>query len=268
MQFSNGSRAITTRFKPFDQLVFNDKKKVIEYIDNWVESIPTYYNKYKMIPKLSILLYGDPGTGKSTFYRALAKHLGISTVKVLTQEYFYGVMRNPSEDRYGGYYGYRNEPIIYAIDDIDCVCESRNSKNNTRDNASTLSNLLAFLDNPPTFDIKANDGIMYPVSIVVATTNYFDKLDYAVRRYGRFDLSLEMKNFDKKSAQKMCDIYDLKLEDLVKGSNKKNFQITPAKLQALCLENIDNSLKKKKNKMESPFEHVDGRILIHRKESY
>jgi hypothetical protein len=41
----------------------------------------------------------------------------------------------------------------------------------------------------------------------------------------------------------MCDIYNLKLEDLVKDSNKKDFTISPSYLQALCLENIDKSMK-------------------------
>lgn len=259
--FSNGCRPITTMFKPFDQLIFKDKNNIINYIDNWYKSIPVYYNKYKMIPKLSILLYGPPGTGKSSFYKALANYLNISNITVMTQEYFNnpGVRR---DDRYTNYdIGYGK--TIYAIDDIDCICDSRDSKNNTRNNSSTLSNLLSFLDNPPTFDIKAEDGMMYPVSIVIATTNYYDKLDPAVKRYGRFDKSIEMNNFDKEQAQEMCNIYELKLEDIVNGTNKKDFRISPAKLQAICLCNIDNSLKN--NVSDSNIlKNKNGRILIHR----
>lgn len=259
IQFSNNSRTINTMFKPFEQLIIKDKKSILRYIDNWYKSIPTYYNKYKMIPKLSIMLEGPPGTGKSSFYKALANYLDISDVMVMCQDYFDNP--NKQDSRYISYsmrgsYG----ATIYAIDDIDCVCESRDSKKNDKDNSSTLSNLLAFLDNPPTFDIKAEDGIMYPVSIVVATTNHYDKLDPAVRRYGRFDKTITMGNFDRKYAQEMCDIYGLKLEDLVTGSDKKNFEIAPSKLQAICLRNIDNSLK---NNQE--LEKVDGLVKLHRR---
>ena len=52
-----------------------------------------------------------------------------------------------------------------------------------------------------------------------------------------------MKVFDKASAQEMCDIYDLKLEDIVPDCNKKGFTISPSELQALCLENIDKNMK-------------------------
>ena len=42
----------------------------------------------------------------------------------------------------------------------------------------------------------------------------------------------------------MCSLYELKLSDVVTESDTENFTISPSKLQALCLENIDKSLKK------------------------
>lgn len=243
MIVSNGIY-INTIFKSFDNVIMKDKEKVINYIDNWVECIPTYYNKYNMIPKLSILLYGEPGTGKSTFYKALAKYLHIDRVTIIDK------MTLTSQNR-------RNSAsTVYAIDDIDCICESRSSKSSNSDNSSTLSKLLEFLDNPPTFRYLAKDGIEYPVQIVVATTNYYDKLDPAVKRYGRFDLQIKMGNFDEELAQKMCDLYGLKLSNLI-GYIGKNFKISPSKLQAMCLTSVDSKIK-------NNLEHKDGRILIHR----
>ena len=110
-------------------------------------------------------------------------------------------------------------------------------------------------------DLKiAKDGVNYPISIVIATTNYYDKLDPAVKRYGRFDLTIKMDNFNKDEAQEMCDIYGLELNKVVKNSNSNKFSISPAKLQALCLKNIDNKLKGNLNNKE----YIDGRIVIHR----
>lgn len=227
-------------FKPFDQIIFKGKEDILHYIDNWVENIPTYYEKYNMISKLSIILYGEPGTGKSTFCKALAKYLGLNRIMSISPDYFNRGDNDRCNDRRQLSYDYVS--IIYSLDDIDCVCKSREI-DDSKNNAEVLANLLEFLDNPPTMYFKARDGVRYPVSIVVATTNYYDKLDSAVTRYGRFDLKIEMPNFTKTEAQEMCDIYDLKLEDIVSDSNKKDFTISPAKLQALCLENIDKSLK-------------------------
>lgn len=258
ISFTNGKPDIDAMFKPFDQLIFDGKEDIIKYIDNWVECIPKYYNDYNTISKLSIMIHGNPGTGKSTFYKALAKYLGIENVTVVTPDYFSKSFE--TNGRYSNYnMRYKNQ-TVYAIDDIDCVCKSREDTKNDRGNSTILSNLLSFLDNPPTFNFKAKDGIQYPVSIVVATTNYYDKLDSAVKRYGRFDLTLEMKDFNKSLAQKMCDIYNIKLSQLVKDTDKKDFTISPSKLQALCLRNLDYSLKHSLNEAE----YIDGRIVVHR----
>jgi AAA+ superfamily predicted ATPase len=236
--YTDGRPEVKAIFKPFDQVILKDKNKLLKYIDNFVNNIPIYYNKYHMISKLSIMLYGNPGTGKSTVARAIAKHLGITTITSIGPDYF----DNPEDSR-GRRRLYTREGTIFALDDIDCICKSRNDSTD-RENNEILMSLLSFLDNPPTFYFKAKDGLSYPISIVIATTNYYNKLDDAVKRYGRFDLKIEMNEFNKEQAEEMCKLYDLKLSDLVPSSNDENFTISPSYLQALCLENIDKSLKK------------------------
>lgn len=246
IRYTDGKASQTAIFKPFDQVIFKNKSAVLKYIDNWRNNIPLYYEEYKMVSKLSILLYGEPGTGKSTFAKAVANYLGIDTVTSVTPDYF--LPSNPDVNfNRNGYYGGGYSRLsglksVYTIDDIDCVCRSREDSDD-RDNAAIMSNLLQFLDNPPTFFYKANNGIRYPVSIVIATTNYYNKLDNAIKRYGRFDLKIEMKEFEKEQAQEMCDIYKLRLEDLIPDSDAEGWTISPSYLQALCLENIDKSLK-------------------------
>ena len=218
-------------FKPFDKMIFANKEKIIKYIDNWFENIPTYYDTYNIIPKLSILLYGKPGTGKSTFYQALSKHLDIPTVVSLLPTYFSG-KQNARED------------AVYALDDIDTFVNSRedDAKNNDT-NSDRMNDILAFLDHPPVCMITAKNGNTYPVSIVVATTNYYDKLDPAIKRYGRFDLKIEMNDFDYTLAEKFCKLYNIHLDSICDVSNKETFHITPAELQAKCIENVDKQMK-------------------------
>lgn len=245
------------KFKSFDRCVIRGKKEIIEYIDRWVNNIPKYH-QYGMIPKLSFLLYGRPGTGKSTFYQALADYLDISLVNCLPPEYFvtmggaddddddYGPPRGMRLRRgRGGNPGSPDENSIFAIDDIDCVCTSR-EEDKSKQNSSTTANLLSFLDNPDSFYFKAKDGKYYLVSIVVATTNYYDQLDEAVKRFGRFDKTIEMQYFNKQEAEEMCSYYDLTLDKVLPDVdyNAEGFEILPAELQAKCLDKIDSSLKK------------------------
>ena len=215
-----------------------DKDKVIKYIDNWVANIPYFYKKYNMISKLSVILYGEPGTGKSTFCQAVARYLGIHNIVPIQPNTFEtkSTIRSPFSELV---------PVIYSIDDIDCVCKSRDDKKSTKEDSMATANVLAFLDNPPPFFFKAKDGMMYPVSICIATTNYYDKLDPAVKRYGRFDLHIAMNEFDKELAEEMCKVYDLELKDVLSEEelNAKNFHYSPAKLQAMCLANIDKRMK-------------------------
>ena len=218
-------------FKPFDKMIFKDKEKIIQYIDNWIKNIPIYYT-YGIQPKLSILLHGKPGTGKSSFYKALAKYIGLDRVISLSPNYFFSDdVVSPS--RFNG---------IITIDDIDCIAMSREEKQD-KENMTVTHKLLTYLDNPDTFDYKASDGIYYPVSIIIATTNYYDKLDSAVKRFGRFDLTIEMGYFDESDAREMCALYDLKLDDIIKGEITEDFTISPAELQALCIANIDKRIK-------------------------
>lgn len=227
------------RFKSFDKMVFSGKDKLLKYIDNWKNNIPELYN-YGITPKLSILLYGEPGTGKSTFAKAVANRLGIHSIKSISPDYF----MNETNGRSFGMY----TPVVYTIDDIDCMCVSRETKKKEYDenNSMILYQLLEFLDNPPTCYYKANDGLFYPVSIVIATTNYKDRLDKALIRSGRFDLHVEMTYINYEQAQELCKLYKLRLSDVMDTdsiTDKKKFTIQPSLLEALCISNIDKTVK-------------------------
>lgn len=247
-----GSKENTSlTFKTFDRMVLTDKHDVIEYLENFKKSIPIF-KKYDIIPKISFMLYGVPGTGKSTFAQAIASYLGIGTIIRVDHNYFYNKTyrsKRRSYDDDDDDYG--NASGVFLLDDIDTVCPSRNfdKPKDTKDeekmtNTSLLGDVLAFLDNPPTTEIDV-DGVNYDVAVVIATTNLYDKLDPAIKRYGRFDKHMELKNFDRTHSEEMCALFNLKLEDVIdKKSITKDFTISPAELQAKCFDNITKTLKK------------------------
>lgn len=222
-----------TTFKSFDNMIFANKEKILAYIDNWVNNLDVY-EKYNIVPKLSILIYGPPGTGKTTFAKALAQYLNMNMITLVTQEYF--TMKNPPEF-------YKNNGIV-LLDDIDTVSNNRED-DKSMENKNTVARLLKFLDNPPAcyYTNKDSGDTQRSVQIIIATTNYYDKLDKAVKRFGRFDLQFEMPDFGKEEAIDFCNLYDLQLEDICPKATNKNFRISPAELQALCISNIDKRIK-------------------------
>lgn len=234
IDYTDGTQSKEVTFKPFDKMVFSSKEEVLSYIDNWVSHIPDYH-ELNVPCKLSILLHGVPGTGKSTFAQALAKYLNIDNVRCISPAYF-------SEERRS--YHSKYQPCVFLLDDLDSFVFNRESDKADMTSNNILAKILAFLDNPPTYNYKLKDGRVFPISVVIATTNYFDKLDPAIKRYGRFDFQLEMQDLTEKEADELCHTYSLSLYDIIDPKKiKKDALYSPAYIQALCLANLDKMFK-------------------------
>ena len=212
----------------FDTMFFdgNIHEEIRDHIDNW-EKCADVFAKRGLIHKTGILVYGKPGTGKSTLAKALASELNYNLISIDTSTFddinLIELTNAINND---------NMKSVIFIDEIDTIFKSRD-EDSTDDQKARVNKLLSFLD-----------GVNSPNhAIFVATTNYFDKLDTAVKRKGRFDKVIELTDINKDTAFKMCKSFGLSDEtsaNVIKGYKTKS--INPADLQDKIISVIRKEL--------------------------
>jgi chaperone BCS1 len=134
------------------------------------------------------MLYGPPGSGKSSTVFALASHLKLDIAILNLNE-----SRLTDNDLRVALATVPAKTVV-LIEDIDCVFTKR-KEGKEKDNKITFSGLLNAIDG-----VAASEG-----RILFMTTNHLDTLDEALIRPGRCDLKLFIDNADYTQAIRLFD---------------------------------------------------------------
>lgn len=192
------------------------KKEIKDAIDKSINSLvekADVYKKAGINRTLGIMLYGPPGTGKTSYICGLAKSLNRSVYYVDFTKNVEGKAKHLSMIKPNSF---------LVLEDIDSVPAFR-----VRDDKSTQQKDLGKL-------LKVLDGAQLPDNtIVFATTNYIDKIDPAVKRFGRFDLHFEFEYADKELAIEMVNYIDSNKLHLLE---ELTFPVSQAEIQARILK--------------------------------
>jgi len=149
------------------------KDSLIEDVERFVRS-ESWYQAHGIPYRRGYLLYGSPGTGKTSFIIALAGHLKrLICVLPLTDSHMTDSLLLES-------FNTTMNKAIIVVEDIDCALVpnmKRRKKGELFENRVTLSGLLNCIDG-----IGSREG-----SILFFTTNHPEQLSPALLRPGRID---------------------------------------------------------------------------------
>ena len=134
-------------------------------------------------PRNGIMLGGDPGNGKTVLAEALAGELKLPFL-TLTHSDVASQWVGERTVRIKAAFdqAIRNQPCMLFIDEIDSFLPSRgDSAGQNKEDSDVVNSLLTLL-----VDVRRHRVV------IVAATNYMDRLDGAAIREGRFDFKIEV----------------------------------------------------------------------------
>ncbi|MFZ5798638.1 MAG: ATP-dependent zinc metalloprotease FtsH, partial [Thermodesulfobacteriota bacterium] len=179
------------------------KEEVSEIVD-FLKNPDKFTDAGARIPT-GVLLYGEPGTGKTLLAKAIAGEAGVPFYSISGSnfvEMYVGIGASRVRDLF--LVGKKNAPCIIFIDEIDAVGRHRSATggggNDERE--QTLNQLLVEMDG-----FEANDHV-----IVIAATNRQDILDPALLRPGRFDRQVLVPLPDVAGREKILRVHGRKIK--------------------------------------------------------
>lgn len=228
----------------FDSVAGNEEAK--ESVQDVVDFLktPEKYTSYGARMPKGVILYGEPGTGKTLLAKAVAGEAGVP---------FYAVSGSDFVQVYVGVGASRIRQLfkkarnkgkaVIFIDEIDAIGKKRagESMGGSEERDQTLNALLTEMSG-----FNEKEGI-----VVIAATNRLDVLDDALLRPGRFDRHVEITLPDVRAREQIINLH-LKNKPVgkinIKELAKKTAYFSGAKIENLmneaailaCKENSTN----------------------------
>ena len=224
------------RRRPFDSVVLEEglSEKILGDVREFLDA-RTWYLDRGIPYRRGYLLYGPPGTGKTSFVQALAGILDFNIAMLSLSQ------RGLTDDLLNHLLLNVPARTIVLLEDADAAFGNRRQRDNEGYSGAnvTYSGLLNALDGVASAEER----------IIFMTTNHIDRLDDALIRPGRVDMTIHLGNATEWQMAQLWDRFYAQHD--LDGQGKKRFigkakeaglidNVSTAALQGLFLYNKDD----------------------------
>merc|ERR1711916_36108 len=242
-------------------------EKQIQEIKESVElplTHPELYEEVGIKPPKGVILYGEPGTGKTLLAKAVANQTSATFLRVVGSELIQKYLGDgPKLVRELFRVAEDNAPSIVFIDEIDAVGTKRydSSSGGEREIQRTMLELLNQLDG---FDSRGE------IKVLMAT-NRIDALDPALIRPGRIDRKIHFPFPDVKTKKHIFKIHtgrmnlspDVNVDEFIHSKN----DLSGADIKAICTEAGLLALRERRMQVvHDDFMKAKEKVLYRKKE--
>ena len=224
------------RRRPFDSVVLEEglSEKILHDVHEFLDA-RTWYLDRGIPYRRGYLLHGPPGTGKTSFVQALAGILDFNIAMLSLSQ------RGLTDDLLNHLLLNIPARTIVLLEDADAAFSNRKQRDSDGYSGAnvTYSGLLNALDGVASAEER----------IIFMTTNHIDRLDDALIRPGRVDMTVHLGNATERQMGKLWDRFYAKQDQ--NGEGKGRFlakaneaglvgNVSTAALQGLFLYNKDD----------------------------
>ncbi|KAI4200315.1 MAG: hypothetical protein LQ346_002393 [Caloplaca aetnensis] len=197
------------RKRPLESVILDEgvKERVVADLKDFLRSERWYYDRG--IPyRRGYLLHGPPGSGKSSFIQALAGDLDYNIAILNLSE------RGLTDDRLNYLLTVIPRRTLVLLEDVDAAFSNRRTQSEAdgyRGANVTFSGLLNALDGVA----SAEERVLF------LTTNHVERLDSALVRPGRVDMTVRLGEATRYQAGELWDRFYGEMDK--EGTNKSRF---------------------------------------------
>ena len=240
---SDDSRFGWSHYKPkrsLETIYIPNKKSIVNGLEEIMKKeTKELYHQLGIPYKLIVLLYGPPGSGKTTFIQALASHFNWDICT-----YFHN--KKSDDTSFSKLLRNLRKRSFLVLEDMDCLFNTRETEDKT---GITFSGILNSLDG---FGSPSSDEQPF---ICFITTNKLERLDKTLVRPGRVDHLFEITYMSDEEIKKMFqffmkDSWNTEFEtQLLKKIKELRLKVTPCHFQLHflkylkkpfeCIENLE-----------------------------